>query len=143
MPPSTRRTRPQGHTGNTRRAAGFTLIELMIAVAVVGILASIAYPSYTRYVQQARVSEGVAVLMDVAGQLERCYTVNNTYAEASCIAEADLPDSESGVYTLTYNDPAPGATFTLEATHDGSQVTSGCETLTIDQTGATAPADCW
>lgn len=114
----------------------------MIAVAVIGILASIAYPSYTRYVQQARVSEGVAVLMDVAGQLERCYTVNNTYAEASCIAEGDLPDSESGIYTLAY-DGTPGATFTLQASHSGSQVTSGCETLTIDQSGATTPADCW
>ncbi|MFO8046335.1 MAG: prepilin-type N-terminal cleavage/methylation domain-containing protein, partial [Halomonas sp.] len=77
-PPSTRR-RPQGPTGSTRRSAGFTLIELMIAVAVIGILAAIAIPRYQSYVEKARRTDAMSALTTIAGQLERCYTVTSDY----------------------------------------------------------------
>ncbi len=96
--PSTRR-RPQGPKGSTRRSAGFTLIELMIAVAVIGILASIAYPSYTRYVERSRVTDGQAKVMEIASRLERCYTVTNDYryrntAGDPCVDFTDLQSDE-------------------------------------------------
>ena len=137
--PSTRR-RPQGPTGSTRRTAGFTLIELMIAVAVIGILASIAYPSYQRYVTESRRTDAKAVLMQVAGQLERCYTVNNNYA--GC--DIGFPVvSENDFYQIP--DPAiesnPGeitaSTFTIAAVPQGAQAArdSDCATFTLTHTG--------
>ncbi|EWH00615.1 hypothetical protein Q427_18525 [Halomonas sp. BC04] len=121
-----------------RHTAGFTLIELMIAVAVIGILAAIAIPSYQGYVERARVSDGQAKLMELAGQLERCFTNNYTYE--GCVS---LPaDSDDGYYEIT-GPPSP-TSFTLTATHSGNQVKADCKTLTIDQTGKTTPeSGCW
>lgn len=121
-----------------RRQWGFTLIELMIAVAVIAILASIAIPSYQNYVRNARVTDGQAKLMELAGRLERCYTVSSSYSD--CLS---LPaDSDDGFYEVTGSPSA--STYTLTATHSGSQVKPGCKTLTIDQTGQTTPSSgCW
>ena len=117
---------------------GFTLIELMITVVIIGILASIAYPTYTRYVQEARVTDGQAKLMEIAGQLERCYT--SDYSYSGCLSLPMM--SENRNYKVTGEISA--STYTLTATHSGSQVTSGCETLTLDQTGNHTPNDaCW
>ncbi|MBB3191671.1 type IV pilin protein [Halomonas cerina] len=120
------------------RHSGFTLIELLIAVAIIGILAAIAYPSYQNYVQNARVSDGQAKLMELAGELERCYTADYTYN--GCIS---LPvDSDEGYYEITGSPSA--SSYTLTATHDGNQVKAVCKTLTIDEAGATTPeSGCW
>ncbi|WP_276208816.1 type IV pilin protein [Halomonas faecis] len=126
-------------SARVRRSTGFTLIELLITVAIIGILAAIAYPSYQNYVKNARVSDGQAKLLEIAGQLERCYT--NSYSYEGCVS---LPvDSEKGFYEINFEGDA-GSTFTLKATHDGGQVRSGCETLKVDQTGKTTPeSGCW
>ena len=123
-----------------RAQRGFTLIELMIAVAVIAILASIAVPSYQRYVQNARVSDGQAKLMEIAGRLERCYTVNNTYA--GCFDSGEMPaTSEEGFYSINFSG-SPGATFTLVATGSSSEVK--CARLEIDHTGQRdSDNDCW
>ena len=133
------RRRPMATAGSARRrAAGFTLIELLIAVAIIGILASIAYPSYQNYVKNARVSDGQAKLMEIAGQLERCYT--NNYSYDGCVG---FPvDSDDGHYEI--NGSLSGSSYTLTATHSGNQVKDGCKILTIDQTGDTTPeSGCW
>ena len=62
-----------------RRLAGFTLMEVMIVVLIVGILAAVAYPNYTEHVQRGRRTEGKAALLKTQGALERFFTVNNTY----------------------------------------------------------------
>jgi type IV pilus assembly protein PilE len=75
-----------------RRGAGFTLVELMIVVAIIGILASIAYPSYTSYIARSRRLEGQMALLDIMQQQERFYSLHNTYAAFS--ADSDDPAAQ-------------------------------------------------
>jgi type IV pilus assembly protein PilE len=70
----------KNHNHSKNKAAGFTLIELMIVVAVIGILAAIAYPSYTEYVLRGRRAEARTALIELMQQQERFYTQNGTYA---------------------------------------------------------------
>ncbi|MGM0985150.1 MAG: type IV pilin protein [Pseudomonadota bacterium] len=136
MAPTSPRTRPQAPTGNSRRSAGFTLIELLIAVAIIGILASIAYPSYTAYVERSRLSDGQAGLMQAASVMERCYTENYAYKSA-CWTTAPSPE---GVYSIELTDS--GATFQLKA-KGGTRVPSGCSTLWLKSDGTRGPDGCW
>ena len=145
--PSTRR-RPQGPTGSTRRSAGFTLIELMIAVAIVGILASIAYPSYQKYVIESRRTDARALLMRAAGELERCFTVVNDYKQ--CYLERGLADwsSENSYYKLPEldEDKVKSYSYTLEAKlgpNDVQRGDSACLPITLSHLGERNPDACW
>jgi type IV pilus assembly protein PilE len=134
MTHATRRRQP----ASARPAAGFTLIELLIAVAIIGILASIAYPSYTGYVERTRVIDGQSGLMQAAQEMERCYTVSSNYPETGCLVTTSSPDGVYGTIKLTEH----GSTFRLEAS-DSSRVTEGCKTLWIKSNGDRGPSDCW
>jgi type IV pilus assembly protein PilE len=81
---------------------GFTLIELMIVVAIIGILASVAFPAYKAYVDRAKRSEGKAFLMELAARQERYYFDNNSYADhAKNLGYAsDTPKSAEKNYSL-------------------------------------------
>lgn len=142
------RPRPQGPLGSTRRSAGFTLIELMIAVAIIAILASIAYPSYQSYVKSARVTDGKAALMEVAGRLERCYTADYSYA--SCFEEDEFPVlSDKKYYKLTKDnlDVDPSNSFVARVTVNEEEVADSqveCQWLEIDNVGnRDSDNDCW
>ncbi len=137
----------------SQRMRGVTLIELMVAVAIVGILAAIAYPSYQRQVQQTRRTDGLAMLLEVSQRLERCFTRFNSYTAAGCaideaVEDGDgLPSAESW-YVIT-NENRSATTFRLEAAPQGAQTAdTRCGTLTLTHTGArgatgTAPDSCW
>lgn len=142
--------------GNRAASQGFTLIELMITVAIIGILASIAYPSYTQYVQRANRAEARAILLENAQFLERNYTTVNRYDETSGgadIDDASLPKSQSpengaARYNMTVAmGAAPAQTFTLSATPVGSMAGDACGVLTYTNAGLQGAdgnvAECW
>lgn len=133
-----------------RRTAGFTLIEVMIAVVVVAILATIAYPSYVNHVQATRRAEGKAALLNAAQRLERCYTRFGAYNAGGC--DVAFPfDTEEGNYTISLVARTP-ASFTLAATPKNAQANDAkCGQLRLTSTGqqgslgnsATDANDCW
>lgn len=125
-------------THETCRQSGFTLIELMITVAIVGILAAIAYPSYQSYVLQSRRAEAIAGLLDMQQQAEKWRVNHTTYPASSNLI---LPASE--YYTFSISGSSATA-YTLNATAKSTQIAdSGCTPLTLDQSGNKGPSGCW
>ncbi|WP_275287948.1 type IV pilin protein [Halomonas elongata] len=120
-----------------RGQAGFTLLESMIVVAIIAILAGIAYPRYRDALGEARVADGRAALMTLAGRLERCRTRTHSYDTCT-----DLPRrSEAGHYRLAVT--LSPTDYRLTATHEGEAVGTACRILTLDSTGRAMPEACW
>ena len=125
-----------------RKAGGFTLIELMIVVAIVAIIAAIAVPSYQESVRKSRRAQAKADMIEYAQMAERHYTVNNSYATFALPADRDTPQ-----YDVQIN--ANATTFTITATPQGGQAEDRCGTLTVDQAGrktrstSVPERDCW
>lgn len=130
-----------------RRETGFTLIELMVVVAIVAILAAIAYPSYTHYIIKTRRTAAKACLSEYANYMERYYTTNLTYKDASdpgldCESAAQTGNN----YKYAFDGTPDASKYKISATPQGPQVAdTKCGTLELDQTGArtASAADCW
>lgn len=118
---------------------GFTLIELMITVAVVAILAAIAYPSYMEYVMRSRRVEGQNLLNDAAARQERWRAQNGSYTNV--VGNLKLPygtASQNGYYTLILSAAADGSDggYTLKAQRAGAQASDRkCGDFTLDAKG--------
>ncbi|HEX7342317.1 MAG TPA: type IV pilin protein [Rhodanobacteraceae bacterium] len=118
------------------RAAGFTLIELMIVCAIIAILAALAYPSYSRYVTRTHRTAAEACLSEVANYMERYYTTNLSY-KAAALPQLDCVHQTSGSYSYKIAQ-ATSAAYMVTATPINGQLTSdtGCGVLSLDQTGS-------
>ena len=119
---------------------GFTLIELMIVVAVVAILSTIAYPSYTEYVRRGHRAEARAGLLQAQQWLERAATATGTYPASSAFP-ANLKKVPGDRYEITLESPTGGVatdlgrTYTLTAKPQGAQVGDRCGAFTVTHTG--------
>ena len=134
---------------------GFTLIEMMIVVAIIGILASIALPNYTKYVLQSRRTIAINAILDLAGKQARYYTIGNTYTGSLLtLGYANDPmlvsDTANPFYSLSVVPGSTANSFTLQAVPQNAQVNdTECGTFKITQlgqktvTGTSSAASCW
>ncbi len=123
---------------------GFSLLELMIVVAIVGIIAAIAYPSYQESVRKSRRADCSGALTSLSNAMERFYTVNTSYLGAAAggantgapaVFTATCPsDGSAATYNLTIS-AATASTYTLQAAPTGGQTGDKCGNLTLTNTG--------
>lgn len=132
-----------------KKNAGFSLIEVMIAVAILGIVASIAYPSYLSYLRDSRRADAEGVLIEMAQWMERQYTVDGSYNEngtPTLPIQKSPRDGAASHYIISVSSVAEQS-FTLTATAQGGQTQEECGDLTITQTGARGSSGpgtrCW
>ena len=126
---------------------GFTLVELMIVVAIVGVLAAIAVPNYRTYALKANRSDCKVGLLEQADLQERYYLRNNTYAlDTATLYGATPPLSPEGICAMTVTSGDTNG-FVATATALGGQLgDTGCTVLTLNQAGVKGPATaatCW
>ncbi|MCI1010624.1 type IV pilin protein [Pseudomonas oryzihabitans] len=142
---------------NPPKQTGFTLIELMIVVAIVGILAAIAYPSYQEHIRRANRADAQASLMELAQFMERNYTRLGRYTTDTAGTAPTLPfttspkDGGRAIYDLSLS-AVTATDYTLQAAPraDGSMVGDRCGNLTLTNAGlkgqsgtGVTTADCW
>ncbi|WP_417227670.1 type IV pilin protein [Amphritea sp.] len=127
-----------------KQEQGFTLIELMIVVAIVGIISAIAYPSYREQVAQSRRVDAQGSLTSLAQFLERHYTVSGAYTGAALPFNESPRDGTDKYYDLSV--PASTATtYTLRAAPKNGMAGDRCGNMTLTHTGqkGAAETDCW
>lgn len=129
-----------------KKSRGFTLIELMISVAIVGILAAVAYPAYSSYIQRSHRAEARNVLGSVSQRLEQNYNLSGAYnATAAGVAidntsitnwGLDRSPSSGGIrYNIAFSNGPNTATFTVSATPVNAQSTDRCGILSLNERG--------
>lgn len=148
----------EGTVGNATRVKGFTLIEIMIVVMIIGVLAAIAYPSYQNHVIKSRRAAAAACSLEAAQFMERFYTTNMKYdkdiaGKAVALPATACANDLANFYTFSLKAADLSAsTYTIDATPKGQQLArdTKCATLSINQTGkkmtsntGTNASECW
>lgn len=124
------------------RREGFTLIELMIVVAIIAILAMIGIPSYDRYVVRSNRAVAKQFMLTAASKQEQYMLDARAYADSLAALGLTAPAELATRYTFAFAAcAAPCTTYTITATAIGSQAADG--NLTLDNLGTRAPADKW
>lgn len=135
---------------------GFTLIELMITVAIVAILAAIAYPLYQNQVMETRRSIAAVCLTEVSQFMERFYTTNLRYDRTTGGVAVAIPALQcrtdiAAHYTISFSGNPTATAYTVQAVPQGAQAArdTRCGTLTLNQAGARTESgtgtvtECW
>lgn len=131
---------------------GFTLIELMIVVAIIGILSTIAYPAYNDYVKRGKIVDAHASLSDYRIKLEQYYQDNRNYGTAGGSCGVTYPASKFFTYSCTVGNPAQTYTATAVNVSGQGLGSVGDYTYTIDQSntkattkfkGSSVSKTCW
>lgn len=126
------------------RACGFTLIELMITVAVIGILAAVAYPSYQQYVIRSNRATAQSFMMEAASRQQQYFLANRGYATLAELGYGTLPADLAARYTCDIDvgsDAVPTFLITCSGKAGTMQASDG--DLTLDNTGSKTPSDKW
>jgi len=137
-----------------KHSDGFTLIELLMAIAIAGILAALAYSSYSSSVMKSNRSEAKTELYDIAQRLQKCYTTYGRYDDPNgadlCPIYEDLTDGTPyitrgrGFYEITIsNDTANTYLLTADGANSSQVEDVECQQMTLDHMGQTLPANCW
>jgi type IV pilus assembly protein PilE len=137
-------------------ARGMTLIELMIVVAILGIIVAIGYPSYQDHVKKARRTEGMGELLELADRMERHYSDTGSYDQTDgtdmTAAVIYRATTQNGYYALSIDNGTDNVQFTARAapTSEGNQNSDKCGTFVLNSQGtksvtggSLSAADCW
>lgn len=119
---------------------GFTLVELMIVIAIIGILAAIAIPSYTNYVRQARATEATGALADMRIRMEQYFQDNRTYVGGPCAAPTG---TSTTFFAFSCSVAGTATAYTLAATGAGEMAAYTYSINKANTKTSSFNATCW